>query len=178
MSRADVVSDMGEVAEFLRHHCGLEPGDRAILAYPSGLDFVRGLIGCLAAGVVPVPIYPPDPINPQKTVDRMQRVVASSGAKAVLTSRRYANARRLGTARSIVTGSTVGWPGDLPWHITSRGIGGRRMRGPPARRAAAGPRALTPPLCCNTPRAPPRTPRVSSSPMATWRIRSISTVGC
>ncbi|AXN43837.1 Putative fatty-acid--CoA ligase fadD21 [Mycobacterium marinum] len=130
MSRADVVSDMGEVAEFLRHHCGLEPGDRAILAYPSGLDFVRGLIGCLAAGVVPVPIYPPDPINPQKTVDRMQRVVASSGAKAVLTSRRYANARWLGTARSIVTGSTVGWPGDLPWHITSRGIGGRRMRGP------------------------------------------------
>jgi len=36
-----------------------EPGDRAILMYPSGLDFIEAFLGCLYAGIVAVPAYPP-----------------------------------------------------------------------------------------------------------------------
>ncbi len=37
----------------------LKPGDRAILMYPPGLDFVIGYFGCLYAGCVAVPAFPP-----------------------------------------------------------------------------------------------------------------------
>jgi acyl-CoA synthetase (AMP-forming)/AMP-acid ligase II len=36
-----------------------EPGDRALLLFPPGLDFVVSFIACLYAGVVAVPAYPP-----------------------------------------------------------------------------------------------------------------------
>ena len=45
------------IAAFLQ---GLElKGDRALLLYPPGLEFVAAFIGCLYAGVVAVPAYPP-----------------------------------------------------------------------------------------------------------------------
>ena len=36
-----------------------KPGDRALLLFGPGLDFVWGFLGCLWAGVVAVPAYPP-----------------------------------------------------------------------------------------------------------------------
>jgi nonribosomal peptide synthetase protein BlmVI len=37
---------------------GVRPGDRVLLAQPPGPGFVRGLLGCLYAECVPVPVYP------------------------------------------------------------------------------------------------------------------------
>ncbi|HEY9857225.1 MAG TPA: fatty acyl-AMP ligase [Stenomitos sp.] len=37
----------------------LAVGDRAMLLYPAGLDFVAAFMGCCYAGVVAVPVYPP-----------------------------------------------------------------------------------------------------------------------
>ena len=34
-------------------------GERALLLYPAGLDFIVAFFGCLYAGVVAVPAYPP-----------------------------------------------------------------------------------------------------------------------
>jgi acyl-CoA synthetase (AMP-forming)/AMP-acid ligase II len=34
-------------------------GDRALLLYPPGLEFVAALFGCLQAGIIAVPAYPP-----------------------------------------------------------------------------------------------------------------------
>ena len=34
-------------------------GERALLLYPAGLDFIVGFMGCLYAGVIAVPVYPP-----------------------------------------------------------------------------------------------------------------------
>src|SRR5262249_36143504 len=36
-----------------------KPGDRALLVYPSGLDYIAAFFGCLYAGIIPVPVYPP-----------------------------------------------------------------------------------------------------------------------
>ena len=36
-----------------------EPGDRAMMMYPAGLDFIEAFLGCLYAGIVAVPAYPP-----------------------------------------------------------------------------------------------------------------------
>ncbi len=34
-------------------------GERALLVYPPGLDYIIGFMGCLYAGVIAVPVYPP-----------------------------------------------------------------------------------------------------------------------
>ena len=39
----------------------VRPGERALLLYPPGLDFIAAFFGCLYAGVVAVPAYPPRP---------------------------------------------------------------------------------------------------------------------
>jgi acyl-CoA synthetase (AMP-forming)/AMP-acid ligase II len=38
---------------------GAAVGERALLLYPPGLDFVTAFLGCLFAGVIPVPVIPP-----------------------------------------------------------------------------------------------------------------------
>ena len=43
------------------------PGDRAVLLYPPGLDYVAAFFGCLYAGVIAVPAYPPDPSRLERT---------------------------------------------------------------------------------------------------------------
>jgi acyl-CoA synthetase (AMP-forming)/AMP-acid ligase II len=49
-------------------------GERAVLLYPPGLDSVSGFFGCLAAGVVAVPAYPPDPTRLERTLPRLRWV--------------------------------------------------------------------------------------------------------
>jgi acyl-CoA synthetase (AMP-forming)/AMP-acid ligase II len=65
-----------------------EPGSRAILLFPPGLDYIASFFGCLYAGMVAVPAYPPDP-SPQRlarTLPRLQTIVADSSATVVLTN--------------------------------------------------------------------------------------------
>src|SRR2546423_12835263 len=42
-------------------------GARALLLYPPGLDYVAAFFGCLYAGFVAVPAYPPDPAPLHRT---------------------------------------------------------------------------------------------------------------
>jgi amino acid adenylation domain-containing protein/non-ribosomal peptide synthase protein (TIGR01720 family) len=61
-------------------------GARALLLYPAGLDFIIGFFGCLYAGVVAVPVYPPDPIRPARTLPRLRAIAADSQATVALTT--------------------------------------------------------------------------------------------
>jgi acyl-CoA synthetase (AMP-forming)/AMP-acid ligase II len=58
-------------------------GDRAILIYPTGLDFVEAFWGCLYAGIVAVPV--PEPFH-QRQVSRYQAILANAGSNRVLTT--------------------------------------------------------------------------------------------
>lgn len=62
---------------------GLILGDRAILIYPPGIDFLTGYFGCLYAGVIAVPVYPP--LN-NYLVEKIQRILLNSTAKILLTT--------------------------------------------------------------------------------------------
>ncbi|MCY1077884.1 non-ribosomal peptide synthetase [Archangium lansingense] len=72
------------VAASLRRH--LAPGDRALLLYPPGREYVLGFLGCLYAGVIAVPAYPPDPSRLARTLPRLQALVADCRATAALTT--------------------------------------------------------------------------------------------
>ncbi|MBI4658056.1 MAG: SDR family NAD(P)-dependent oxidoreductase [Verrucomicrobia bacterium] len=59
------------------------PGARALLLFHPGLEFIAAFFGCLYAGVVPVPAYPPR--NP-RTVPRIQTIATDAQASFCLTS--------------------------------------------------------------------------------------------
>jgi acyl-CoA synthetase (AMP-forming)/AMP-acid ligase II len=62
-------------------------GKRALLLLPPGLEFVDAFLGCLCAGVVAVPAYPPtsDRAN-DRALGRLQSIVADARPAAVLTT--------------------------------------------------------------------------------------------
>ncbi|HEX5403364.1 MAG TPA: AMP-binding protein [Pseudonocardiaceae bacterium] len=58
-------------------------GRPVLLLYPAGLDFLVAFLGCLYAGAVAVPA--PLPLSGASRVDRVDRLMADSGARLVLT---------------------------------------------------------------------------------------------
>ncbi|MBI5650954.1 MAG: amino acid adenylation domain-containing protein [Chloroflexi bacterium] len=62
------------------------PGARALLLYPPGLDYIAGFFGCLYAGIVAVPAYPPDPARLNRTLPRLQAMIADAQATLILTT--------------------------------------------------------------------------------------------
>ncbi|HEX5758690.1 MAG TPA: type I polyketide synthase [Thermoanaerobaculia bacterium] len=65
----------------------LREGDRALLLYPAGLDYVKAFFGCLYAGVVGVCAYPPPIARGKRLLPRLRAILADSAAKAALTTR-------------------------------------------------------------------------------------------
>ena len=61
-------------------------GERALLLYAPGVDYVAAFFGCLYAGVVAVPAYPPDPSRLQRSLPRLLATVADSRCKFLLTT--------------------------------------------------------------------------------------------
>ncbi len=59
------------------------PGERALLLYPPGLEFITAFCGCLYAGVTAVPVYPP---RANQNMLRLQAIVADARASVALTT--------------------------------------------------------------------------------------------
>src|SRR5439155_16698679 len=69
------------------HALGLERGDRVALVLPEPDEFVLTFIAALAAGIVAVPIYPPQTLAKLEAYgDTIRHVLAASGAKVLITS--------------------------------------------------------------------------------------------
>ena len=91
-----------------------------LLLYPAGLDYIAAFFGCLYAGAIAVPAYPP---RPNRSLDRIQAMVQDAGATVALTDnatlqkleRRLAETPQL---RSLYCLSTDGLQPDLAqqWH--------------------------------------------------------------
>jgi acyl-CoA synthetase (AMP-forming)/AMP-acid ligase II len=75
-------------AVHLRRYGG--PGDRVLLLYPAGLEFLVGFFGSLYAGMIPVPAYPP---RPAQIDDRIGAIAFD--AQAVVAATEADLARRL-----------------------------------------------------------------------------------
>ncbi len=59
------------------------PGDRVLIIYPPGLDFIAAFFGCLYAGTIAVPSNPP---ATKEWADKFQHIIKNSGARVVLTT--------------------------------------------------------------------------------------------
>src|SRR5262245_25554415 len=60
-----------------------DPGERAVLMFPPGLDFIRALFGCFYAELVAVPVNPP---NPNRAFDHIAQIVANADSRVILTT--------------------------------------------------------------------------------------------
>ncbi len=81
------------IAAVLRER--LRPGDRAVLLYPPGLEFVEAFFACLYAGIIAVPAYPP---RNKGHLPRLRALLTDCGARLALTHSKTVEPIRLQTS--------------------------------------------------------------------------------
>lgn len=73
-------------SQLLKNHTR---GERALMLFPPGTDFIRALYGCFYAGIIAVPAYAP---RKNRSLERIRSLVADCGATIVLTVAEIHNA--------------------------------------------------------------------------------------
>jgi acyl-CoA synthetase (AMP-forming)/AMP-acid ligase II/cytochrome P450/thioesterase domain-containing protein len=61
-------------------------GQRVLLLYVPGLDFITALWGCFYAGAVAVPCYPPEPERLERTLPRLQAILQDAAPALLLST--------------------------------------------------------------------------------------------
>jgi thioester reductase-like protein len=108
------------IAGHLRKGDRFAAGDRLLLAYPPGLEMICAFFGCVRAGLIPVPVYPPSSRGFQSALYKMVHIAKDCQAAGILTSRDYQASLKTNLARSGVSASgvDVDYISSLPWIVT------------------------------------------------------------
>ena len=108
------------IAGYLRKEHGFVSQDRLLLAYPPGLEMICAFFGCVRAGLIPVPVYPPNSRGFQSALYKMVHIAKDCQAAGILTSKDYLGTLRTNLARSGVSASgvDVDYISSLPWVVT------------------------------------------------------------
>ncbi len=61
-------------------------GERALLLYPQGLEVIAAFCGCLYAGVIAIPVPPPESGRLKRTLPRLRSIVKDAKATIALTT--------------------------------------------------------------------------------------------
>lgn len=96
------------IGALLNDKLKLAPSDHVALLYPPGLELVCAFYGCLYAGVVPVTIRPPHPLNISTTLPTVKMIVDVSKAAVVLSTNLVIKMIRSKEATSVV--DLKSWP--------------------------------------------------------------------
>src|ERR1700729_2254196 len=108
------------IAGHLRKDGRFMAGERLLLAYPPGLEMICAFFGCVRAGLIPVPVYPPSSRGFQSALYKMVHIAKDCQAAGILTSRDYQASLKTNLARSGVSacGIDVDSISALPWLAT------------------------------------------------------------
>ncbi|MEM9949662.1 MAG: AMP-binding protein, partial [Cyanobacteria bacterium P01_D01_bin.36] len=61
-------------------------GERALLLYPQGVEVVAAFCGSLYAGVIAIPVPPPDAGRMKRTLPRLREIIKDAEATIVLSN--------------------------------------------------------------------------------------------
>src|SRR5262245_16910506 len=78
------------------------PGDRALLIFPQGLDFIVALFGCFMAGVIAVPMIVP---RRQSSRDSTASITTNCAPRFILTSQLLMSGQRKNVAARFADGN-------------------------------------------------------------------------
>ena len=108
------------IAGHLRKEHGFASQDRLLLAYPPGLEMICAFFGCVRAGLIPVPVYPPSSRGFQSALYKMIHIAKDCQAAGILTSKEYLGSLKTNLARSGVSASgvDVDYISGLRWVVT------------------------------------------------------------
>jgi thioester reductase-like protein len=108
------------IAGHLRKEGCFAAGDRVLLAYPPGLEMICAFFGCVRAGLIPVPVYPPSSRGFQSALYKTVHIAKDCQASGILTSRDYHASLKTNLARRGVSASGVDidYISALPWIVT------------------------------------------------------------
>src|ERR1700760_5103832 len=108
------------IAHHLLRDGRFKQDDRLLLAYPPGLEMICAFFGCVRAGLIPVPVYPPSSRGFQSALYKMVHIAKDCQAAGILTSRDYQASLKTNLARSGVSacGIDVDYISGLPWIAT------------------------------------------------------------
>jgi thioester reductase-like protein len=108
------------IAGHLRKELGFKSQDRLLLAYPPGLEMICAFYGCVRAGLIPVPVYPPSSRDFQSALYKMVHIAKDCQAAGILTSKDYLGTLKTNLARSGVcsSGVDVDYISNLRWVVT------------------------------------------------------------
>jgi thioester reductase-like protein len=108
------------IAAHLRKVHGFQSQDRLLLAYPPGLEMICAFFGCVRAGLIPVPVYPPSSRDFQSSLYKMVHIAKDCQAAGILTSKDYLGSLKTNLARNGVcsSGVDVDYISSLRWLVT------------------------------------------------------------
>jgi acyl-CoA synthetase (AMP-forming)/AMP-acid ligase II len=115
--RADALARRAAGVRDLLDELGWNPGERAVLVYPPGPDFVVALVGCLMAGVLPAAVLPPGPAGGRGGEKAFAAAVRDCRARGILTSTAFDDLRRFAAESGAFPGFR--WP-EVSWYRTDR----------------------------------------------------------
>src|SRR5271154_3925807 len=95
------------IAAHLRTKYHFAAQDRLLLASPPGLEMICAFFGCVRAGLIPVPVYPPSSHGFQGALYKMVHIAKDCQAAGILTSKDYLGSLKTNLARSGVSASGV-----------------------------------------------------------------------
>ncbi|KAK8809745.1 hypothetical protein WA158_000688 [Blastocystis sp. Blastoise] len=106
------------ISQKLLAEVGLKENDFVMLVYPPSIDFIVIFLSCLRAGLIVVPVYPPDPNSLKKNLYLFESVQKNCGATVALTSSLYYSAKKLSSLKNMFSlQSSSKWP-DMKWIVT------------------------------------------------------------
>ncbi|MCR9142953.1 MAG: fatty acyl-AMP ligase [bacterium] len=120
-TRGELLLRAASIARRLGEIC--EPGDRALIIYPIGLEYLCAFFACLLARVVAVPVYPPRAHKriPDSSLPRLRAIMRDCRPRIALSESE--TLERMGQMRLpesagiefIDTARIEDDPGSLPW---------------------------------------------------------------
>jgi len=92
----------------------------AVLVYPPSLDFMVAFLACVKAGIVAVPVFPPNPTR-KDTLAMFCKIVANCQATIALTNTSYNHMKKVASIQQVLQlkkQQAVSWPEQLRWITT------------------------------------------------------------